>query len=300
MKINSVARNISPRIVSWMITALLALLLLAGWLVDLHPLRWETLPGALGVGVIALAGLAGAGLSLLALHRLARLFVHWFPVARAYELTYTQADQEDLRLRTRYGTLLFLALAAALTVFLRLILPLLVHVSDSLALALYVIPTCPGFWMLPTLVAGCSLAALFTYVLYRWRMKGRFPRFLAFHNQRLRFDQRKACLAFVIFGLLLSLGLAWIGLNHRVRLDFDGMVVERFFGVVEERHAYSEISLIQEHSEEQAGGAFFTVEFQDGSQWRGGMYASGALLDSAREALEYAAQRSGAPLIRVE
>jgi hypothetical protein len=63
MKINSVARNISPRIVSWMITALLALLLHAGWLVDLHPLRWETLPGALGWGVIALAGLAGAGLS---------------------------------------------------------------------------------------------------------------------------------------------------------------------------------------------------------------------------------------------
>lgn len=283
-----------------MLTALVVLLLLAGMLAELRAPQWETLPGGLRAGAVALAGIAGGGLSALVLYGLARLFGRWFPVSRAYELTYTQSDWEDFRRRTVNSTLVFLFLAAALSVLLRQLLLILAHASDSLTLALYVIPTQPGFWNLPALAGGCSLAALLTYAFYRWRLKERFPRFLAFHNQRLGFDQRKAGLALVVFEFLLSLGLAWIGLNMRARLDYGGVAVERFFGVIEERHAYGDITLIEEQTASQGSSTSFAIHFRDGSRWRSGAYTAASARENARQALAYAAQRSGVPLTRPE
>lgn len=283
-------QTINARIFSWGITALVLLLLLTGWLAGLRAPLLESLPAGLKTVAIGLVGLLGAGLFMLATFGLARLFTRWFPTARGFELTYTQSDWEDFHRRTWISTLVFLSLAALLTLLLYRLLLLLASVSDGLALALYVFPARPGFWTIPAVVGGSCLALLLTYAIYRRQMKERFPRYLAFHNQRLGFDQRKAGLALVLFGLFLTVGLVWIGLNLRVRLDYGGIARESFFGLVEERYAYGEIAHIQKQD------TVYTIQFKDGIWWRSGMYEG----ESIREALEYAAQRSGASIEKIE
>lgn len=283
--------TINARIFSWGITVLAVLLLLTGWLAGLRVPLLESLPAGLRTVAIGLVGLFGAGLFMLAVFGLARLFTRWFPTARGFELTYTQSDWEDFHRRTWSSTLVFLVLTALLSLLLYRLLLLLTSLSDSLAMALFVFPARPGFWTLPALVGGSCLGLLLTYAIYRRRLKDRFPRYLAFHNQRLGFDQRKAGLALVLFGLFLTVGLVWIGLNLRVRLDYGGIARESFFGLVEERYTYGEIALIQEQD------SVYTIRFKDGIQWRSGVFYDE---NSVRDAMEYAAQRSGAVLERVE
>ena len=295
-------QNTNSKVVTWGITTLLVLLLLAGWLADLRAPLWEALPGGLKTTAMVLAGLLGAGLSILAAYGLTRLFSRWFPIARAYELTYTQSDWKDFRRLSWISMLVFITVAAALAMVLYPLLNLLARAPVNLVAALFAIPVGPGFWTLPAAIGGSCGATLLTYQIFRWRMKERFLRYLAFHNQRLGFDQRKAGLALVTFGLLFCLGLAWIGLNLPLGMDQNGLVTNRFFGLIEQRHAYTDITLLQElvHGEEGspdlAREYSFVIQFKDGSQWRSGAYDARAVPDSVREALEYAAQRSGVPL----
>jgi hypothetical protein len=298
-------RQKNSAFVIWGIAVLLALLVLAGGLANLGTLPGSSLPPGVRTAGVILFGLLAAGLSIFAISGAVHLFSRWFPVAHAYELTYTQADWGDFRRLSRLSAVVYLSIAVPLTLLLRLALLLLARGYAGLLPAKLVIQVSPDFWTIPAIFSGLFLALIFTYLLYRWRMKNRFPRYLAFHNQRFGFDQRKAGQVVVAFGLLFSLGLVIIGLNLYVRVSPEGLVINRFFGLVEERYTYTDVT----HIEEQASGSAassdqptqrsFVIQFQDGRQWRSSTYRARLVPPSTLAALHYIAQQSGIHLKKI-
>ncbi len=292
--------------VIWGMAALFALLLFSGWLVNLGTLPGSTLPPGIKTAGVIVLGLVIAGLSVFAVSGLLHLFTRWFPIARAYELTYTQADWENFQRLSRISVIFTLSLVIAFTLPFKAALLLLARGYASLVPGLFVIQICPNYWTYPAIFASLVLAMALTHSLFRWRMKERFPRYLAFHNQRLGFDQRKAGRALFMFGLFFSLGLIIIGLNQYVRVDSEGLAINRFFGLVESRYAYADVIQIEEQVNSPSASALdeaaqqsFMIQFRDGRYWRSNTYTRRSVAPTILAAFEYIAQQSGIPLEQV-
>jgi hypothetical protein len=289
-------------IVIWGAVTLLVLLLLAGWLANLDASFGDALPGTLKTAAMMISGLLAGSLIILAIFGTLRLFSRWFPIARAYELTYTQADWQDFQRHYWISALVYLAITIVLSYLFYYALLLLARLSTSLISAKYVVPVAQDFWKIPAIFGALFCAIVITYQLYRWKMKDRFPRFLAFHNQRFGFDQRKAGIVMVVFGILFSIGLVIIGLNLYLRIGTDGLAINRFFGLIENRYPYAEITsfeeriITQREHPEQVLDHSFVIKFKDGRQWRSSSYGSRPVPHNILEALEFAARESGHPL----
>lgn len=284
---------------------LLSLLVLAGWLANLDQSFLDSVQGAAKTIIMMVAGLLTSVVCILGLFGLLRQFHRWYPVDRAYELTYTQSDWQDFQRHSWISALVYLGLAVLFSFFSYQALLLLAGTYARLIQARFFIPVAQDFWLIPAIFFALFCAILVSYQVYRWLMKERFPRFMAFHNQRFGFDQRKAGLTMVIFGLLFSLGLVIIGLNLYLRIDGDSLAINRFFGLIENRYSYDEIVLLEERILTHPGDSemiqdhSYVLQFKDGRQWRSSSYGSRPVPPNILEALTYIAQKSGLPLNQV-
>jgi hypothetical protein len=289
-------------IVIWGVVTLLVLLLFAGWLANLDASFGDALPGTLKIAAMLIGGLLAAGLVILAIFGIMHLFSRWFPVARAYELTYTQADWQDFQRHYWVSALVYLAFTTLLSFPFYYTLIFLARISASLIPAQYIVPVSQDFWKIPAIFSALFFAIVITYQIYRWRMKDRFPRFMAFHNQRFGYDQRKAGMTLVVFGVLFSIGLVMIGLNLYMRVGVDGLAINRFFGLIENRYRYAEVTSLEERiltrpgQPEQVLDHSFVIKFKDGRQWRSSSYGSRPVPHDILNALKYAAEESSLPL----
>jgi hypothetical protein len=271
---------------------------------------------AVGLGIYLANGLPGgweqawaAGAGLLAIAVFAwgaqaffRRLPRWFPVSTGEELTYTLADQRQFQREYWLVTLLYFAVTPLMVVLAYLALAGLAGLYFRLIPAVYLAPVDPAYWRIPAIFLGISLSGIPIWFFNRWRLKERFPRLVAFFNQQSRYDQRKAGLAFSAVGLAIVLALVMAGLNLYLRLTPDAIAAGRFFVLVEDTHRYDQVTRLQEHIRVDAANPqrvrnhTFLIEFADGSRWRTVSFGSRPVPPIYRQALEYAARRSGRPL----
>jgi len=270
--------------------------LLRGPLSPVLPEMWK-LAGLLAAGLLIVVAL------LWGIQGFVRLLSRWFPVAAGYELTYTLADQRAFVRQYRFVTLLYFILTPLIGYLAYQALAGLARLYYRLIPAEALAPADPIFWSIPAIFLGISLSGIPIWYYNKWRLKERFPRLLAFFNQQYRYDQRKAGLVFTASGLIISLALVLIGLNLYLRLTPEGVAENRFFGLVEEKHTYDQITRLEERlridpaSPGQVLDHSFMIEFADGSRWQTGSFGRRAVPPDYRQALDYAAQHSGLPVV---
>jgi hypothetical protein len=283
----------------WIVCSLISPLILIGLLVSYHftapspsgPFTWFT--GTLVDSLLILCILAYL------LYSGFRRFGRWFPIAPAYEVTYTQSDWLSFQRLNWISALVFLGLSVIFWLLLKQAFLFLAQKAPGGTAAEIVLPIGPDFWNFPALTGGLSLATAVTYAIYRVQIKDRFHRFVSFHNQRFGFDQRKAGLVLVTCGAALTLGLGCIGLSVSLRIQPEEVIIARGFGLLQEHHPYPEILAIQPlqssapQTTELLGYVFI---FSDSSQWSTQFFRSGPLTLRLFEALDTVSQRSGIPL----
>ena len=259
------------------------------------PAAWKQ-TGALITGLLAIAGI------LWGVQFFARQLPRWFPVSPGEELTYTLADQQQFQRQYRFVTLLYFIMVPLISYLAYLVLSGLLSLYDRLIPATYQAPVDPAYWAIPAVFLGIALSGIPIWFFNRWRLKDRFPRLLAFFNQQYRYDQRKAGLAFTAAGLVLVLALIVVGLNLYVRLTPNSVATGGFFGLLENRRSYAEITRLEERirldgdNPAQIRDHTFLIEFSDGSRWQTNSFGRRPVPPVYRELLDFAGLRSGKPV----
>lgn len=259
------------------------------------PEAWKQ-TGALVAGLLAIAGI------LWGVRFFARQLPRWFPVSSGEELTYTLADQQQFQCEYRFVTLLYFIIIPLISYPAYLGLSGLASLYYRLVPAIYLAPVDSVYWAIPAVFLGIALSGIPIWFFNRWRLKDRFPRLVAFFNQQYRYDQRKAGLAFTAAGLVLVLALTLAGLNLYLRLTPDQVAAGGFFGLLEDRHSYTEITRLEERIQVDGGNPAqirdhtFLIEFTDGSRWQTNSFGKRPVLPVYRELLDFAGLRSGKPV----
>jgi hypothetical protein len=129
------------------------------------------------------------------------------------------------------------------------------------------------YWMLLSLFLGMISSAPLLHLFYKALLRGRYADYVLYNNMRAGFDTWKLVRGLAVLIVISALSFALLGMDTYMKVTGDGIVVNRFWSVGEQRYPFSSVKAVKSASHFRAlnGKAVerphFVVDFSDGTKW---------------------------------
>ncbi len=164
----------------------------------------------------------------------------------------------------------------------------------------------PLYWVSPAICLAFVVLVPISELTERLTLRERRAAYLEFQQLRYRMDLSRAGRVLGAAMAILAGALIFLGLDWSVRLGPDGLAVNRYFGVVEERHPYSEVVSIRTAPALVAPNGNlvarreWVVAFADGRTWSTNGLLSEPPEGEKRRFVDRLAARGGVPVTEIE
>lgn len=164
----------------------------------------------------------------------------------------------------------------------------------------------PDYWATPAILLALMLMLPLSSLAEVLALRERRDEYLAY--QRLKYRMNLARVGHVLGAVMAVLAgaLIFLGLDWSVRLGSDGLVVNRYFAVGEERHAFSDVRSIRTApalvapNGNQVARREWVVTFADGRTWSTNGLLSQPPEAEKRRLVERLSAIGGVPVTEVE
>jgi hypothetical protein len=150
---------------------------------------------------------------------------------------------------------------------------ILYHSTPTLSSDRFLLLPDEAFFMLPAIFLGIFVGAIPTDLLYRALLQERYAEYTHYGNLRVGFDSWRVVRITALFLIPLLALLTCLGMDCYARFTDDKVITNRFWGIGETEHAYSQITSIRQIQSFKAPNGniverpYSALHFNDGSNW---------------------------------